>query len=184
MDMRARYSLKGWSTKEYLDFFISVGSVWAAFLITLGFTLVVAYKHIHIPQEALSIPIGFGIFALAYVWDGLAHKSIYKDKIDSNELVIHNFMISSGFLLFISFIVAYWLPGLMFPFIMAFLFIKTMYSLIDEIKFHWVRFEANRSDLVEMSAHGAQFVGNILYDIGFLYLIYWNHYEVIKALFR
>lgn len=185
MNIRARYSFRGWAVKEYLDFFVSVGSVWIAFFITLGFTIAAKYKHIHIPQEALSIPIGFGIFALGYIWDSIAHRSIYKNQIDNNELIIHNFMIFySGFPLFFAFIIAYWLPGLMFPFIIAFLFVKTMYSLIDEIKHHWGRFEAGRSDKIELSAHWAQFVGNILYDIGFLYLIYWNHYEVIKMLFR
>jgi hypothetical protein len=184
MDKKGRYTFRGWSFKEYLDFFISVGSVWVAFLLTLGFTIAVLHKHIHIPQEALSIPIGFGMFAIVYVFDAMAHKSIYKNQIDKNELVIHNFMVSSGFLLFVSFVLAYWLPGLMLPFIISFLFVKTMFSLIDETRFHWPRYEAGRSDLIEMSAHAGQFVGNILYDIGFLYLIYWNHYECVKALFH
>ncbi len=185
MDLNTRYSFRGWPASDYLDFFISIGSVFSAFLITLIFLIMIKLKNIPVPQEILAIPIGFGLFFLAYIWDSLAHRSVYKNKIDRTELVIHTFMIYySGFPLFTSFVLAYWLPALMLPFIIAFLFMKTMYSLIDEARFHWPRFENGRSDMVELTAHCFQFLGNILYDIGFLYLIYWNKYEVIKALFR
>lgn len=183
--LKAKYSLRGWPLKDYIDFFVSLGSVCFAFLLTLGFTIVAAVKHIPIPQEVLSIPIGFGLFFFAYIWDSIAHRSIFKNQIDREELVVHHFMVFySGFPLFISFILAYWLPGLMLPFIIGFMAMKLLYSLHDEFYHHWGRFRAGRSDMIEMTAHYFQFLSNFLYDIGFLYLIYWNHYEVVKALFR
>lgn len=170
---KSRYTLRGWPLSDYIDFFISVGSVGGAFFLTLAFTIAALVKHIPIPQEVYSIPIGFGMFFLAYIWDGLAHRSIYKDKIDKQELFVHHFMVFySGFPLFVAFVLAYWLPGLMLSFIMGFLFLKTMYSLYDELAFHWPRFRQGRSDMIEMSAHWMQFLSNILYDVGFLYLIY------------
>lgn len=185
MDTKGRYSFRGWPKSDYIDFFVSIGSVFGAFLLSLIFLIALKLKNIAIPQEVYSIPIGFGLFFFAYIWDSIAHRSIYKNKIDRKELIVHNFMIFySGFPLFASFILAYWLPGLMLPFIIGFLFLKTMYSLYDEYACHWVRFNEGRSDMVEMSAHWLQFLGNILYDIGFLYLIYWNKYEIIKMLFR
>ncbi len=185
MDVRKRYTLRGWPLSDYVDFFISVGSVFGAFFLTLGFTIFALIKHVPIPPETLSIPIGFGVFAFAWIFDSIAHRSVYANVIDAQEKLIHNIMVYlSGFPLFISFILAYWVPGLMFPFIIGFLFTKTLFSIIDEAAFHWPRLRAGRSDAIEMYAHYGQFFANVLFDVGFLYLIYWNHYEVIKALFR
>jgi hypothetical protein len=182
---KSRYTLRGWPLSDYIDFTISVGSVLGAFLLTLAFTIAAIIKHVPVPQEVYAVPIGFGMFFMAYVWDGLAHRSIYKDKIDKQELFVHHFMVFySGFPLFVSFVLAYWLPGLMLSFIVGFLFLKTMYSLYDEFAFHWPRFRQGRSDMIEMSAHWMQFLSNVVYDVGFLYLIYWNKYECVKAIFR
>ena len=182
---KKRYTFRGWHKTDYIDFFISVGSVFMAFLTTLFFSIAAVIKHIPIPQEVYSIPVGFGIFFFAYIWDSMAHRSVYKEKIDSMELKVHTFMVYyAGFCLFASFILAYWFPGLMLSFIIGFMFLKTMYSVYDEIGYHWPRFKAGRSDMIEMTAHWAQFLGNIVYDVGFMYLIYWNKYEVVKALFR
>lgn len=185
MEQKNRYTLRGWPLSDYVDFFISVGSVFGAFLLTLTFTIAATIKHIPIPQEVYAVPIGFGIFFFAWIFDSIAHRSVYKNKIDNFELKIHNMMVyASGFPLFISFVLAYWLPGLMLPFIIGFLFNKTLFSIIDEAMAHWPRFRTGRSDMIEMYAHAGQFFGNVLFDVGFLYLIYWNHYEVVKALFR
>jgi len=182
---RGRYTLRGWAGSDWVDFGASIGSVWGAFLTTLFFTIWAVVRHVPIPPEVYSIPIGFGLFAIAWIFDSIAHRSVYKNQIDRDELVIHNFMVyGSGFPLFISFILAYWWPGFMLPFILAFLFLKTMYSLHDEFGFHWPRFRSGRSDFVEMTAHCIQFGSNVAYDVGFLYLIYWNHYAVVKALFQ
>lgn len=179
-----RYTLRGWPLSDYIDFAVSLGSVFGAFFSTLFFTIWTTLRHIPIPQEVYSIPIGFGLFSFAWIFDSIAHRSIYKNKIDRDEFIIHQFMVyGSGFPLFVSFVLAYWWPGLMMPFIGCFLFLKTMYSLYDEFGFHWPRFRSGRSDIIEMTAHAIQFGSNVLFDIGFLYLIYWNHYACIKEIF-
>lgn len=182
---KSRYTLKGWPLADYIDFAISVGSVLGAFLLTLAFTVAALIKHIPIPEEVYSIPIGFGLFFFAWIFDSIAHRSVYANVIDAQEKLVHNIMVyASGFPLFISFVLAYWLPHLMFPFIIGFLFTKTMFSIIDECYFHWPRLRMGRSDKIEIYAHYGQFLANVLFDVGFLYLIYWDKYEVVKALFR
>src|SRR6266516_2521387 len=168
---KSRYSLRGWSKAEYIDFGISIGIVFGAFLTTLVFTIAAIIKHIQIPQEVLAIPIGFGAFISAYFFDAIAHRSVYKDQIDKDELIIHHLMVyGSSFPLFISLVLAYWWPHLMMPFIACFVFLKTMYSLGDEFLFHWPRYKQKRSDLIEMSAHAVQFASNVLFDVGWIYL--------------
>lgn len=185
MSIKERYTLRGWPLADYVDFAVSIGSVFGAFFTTLFFTIWASIRHIPIPQEAYAIPIGFGLFAFAWIFDSIAHRSVYANVIDAQEKLVHNIMVyCSGFPLFISFVLAYWVPGLMLPFIIGFLFTKTMFSIIDEAAFHWPRLRAGRSDIIEMYAHYTQFLANVLFDVGFLYLIYWNKYEVIKALFR
>ncbi len=181
---RGRYSFRGWPAAEYIDFFLSIGSAWSAFFLTLGFLIAITLKHITIEPVLYSIPIGFGIFAICWVFDSIAHRSLYKFYIGKNETAIHNKMVfGTGIPLFISFGLAYWWTSFMLPFIFAFLFLKTLYSIIDET-LHWKRFADGGSDSIETWAHYGQFLGNILYDVGFIWLIFIDKYEPIKALFR
>lgn len=179
-----RYSLKGWPLKDYIDFGISVGSVWGVTLATIFLAIVALVKKIPIPQIAYAIPISFLIFGISWIFDGIAHRSVYKNVIDRGEFVIHNFMtFFSGFPLFICFIVAYWLPWLMLPFIFGFAFNKTMYSVYDEMRYHQIRFQEGRSDMLEMVAHSFQFLSNCAFDFAWIYWIYKLHYAGIKELF-
>lgn len=183
--VRGRYSFRGWTKAEYIDYIFAMGGIMIAVLAIFALTGAAIIKHIPIPSEVYSIPIGMGLFLLAYFFDSIAHRSIYKSGILPEELVIHQYMVfGSAFPLFASFGLAYFWPRLMFPFILTFLFLKSMYSLFDEAMFHWPRYKMGNSDLIEMTAHFIQFGSNILFDIGFLYLIYWNHYECVRAIFR
>lgn len=169
-----KYSFKGWKFWEKVEYGIGLGSMLFMAIATTIFGFV--YKKT-LPAEFPAIPLGFWIFFGGWVWDSMAHKSIYRNKIDKDELVVHNFMVwGSGAPLLICMILAYWNKWLMLPFIITFLFLKTMYSLIDECSMHWVRFKEGRSDLIEMHAHYFQFLGEILHDTAWLLWIYKYNY--------
>lgn len=183
MDIKARYTLRGWSKADYIEFLFSVGGIFGIALSTLFLAIVSLHHKIPIPQQAYSIPIGFMLFAIAWFFDSIAHRTIYKDKIDRDEFVIHNFMVyASGTPLLLCFVLAFWWPALMMPFILCFLFMKTMYSVYDEFGFHWTRYRSGRSDMIEMTAHCFQFIGNILYDVGWYYWIYFANYRGVNEL--
>lgn len=182
---KAKYSLRGWTKKEYIEYAFSMGGILIGTLLVFAFTIATALKHIKVPAEIYSIPIGMGFFFLAYSADSVAHRSSLKNGITDLERQIHDFMVFwASFPLFASFILAYFWPHLMMPFILTFLFMKAMSSFADEFVCHYPRFKVGALDNIEMGAHFVQFASNVMFDVGFMYLIYWNHYEIIKKLFN
>lgn len=180
-----KYSFKGWKKSEYIDFIISLGSVWSVTLLSVFLTYLAFMRNIRIPGQVYSIPIGFFIFSCCWIFDSIIHRTIYKSSIDDFELKIHDIMVYfSGFPLFVSFILAYWWPNFMLPFIGSFLFNKTLFSIIDEAYCHTTRYKEKKTNLMEIYAHVGQFLGNVLLDIGFIYLIYWDQYNCVRALFQ
>lgn len=188
-DIKKRYSMSGWGKKDYIDFCLSVGVAFFATTASIFLLVFSKLKSIDLPDIVYSIPIGFLLFSVAWIFDSIAHRTIYRNKIDSYELKLHNFMVyGSGIPLVVCFIFAYFNKECLLPFIVTFLFLKTMYSIYDEFGFHWPRFKEGRSDIVEVTAHYFQFLGNILFDVAWFYWIYFQNYrgadKLILSLFE
>lgn len=185
---KGRYSFRGWTRAEWVDYLASVGTVAGVAFLTAFLGIVAFVKHIQVPQIAYTIPVGFIMFVCGWIWDAQSHRSIWKDAIDRAELNLHYYMVyAGGFTSFICLVLAYWWPSFMAPFIFGFLGLKCMYSVYDELHYHQTRLREGRSDNIEASAHAIQFLSNCVFDFGWVVWIYKYGYqgagEVVSAAF-
>jgi hypothetical protein len=155
---------------------------WAVYLAWVGMmlglvastTTFLVAGHLHgarWPAEAVFVPIGAAVFAIAIAIDTIGHRTIYKEVLRGGEQLVHHITIVCGVASCVLLVVAYDHPGVAIP-AMVFTVMSFVYSLVDEA-FHWRRYTSHHADPVEMWSHVGIFIGH-----GTMMIAWWRCYQL------
>ena len=123
------------------------------------------------PAEAIGVPIGAAIFAVAIAIDTIGHRTIYKEALRGGEQLVHHITIACGVGSVVLLVLAFEHPGAWIP-AMVLTVLSFVYSLVDEA-FHWRRYTRHQADPVEMWSHVGIFVGH-----GIMMLAWWRCFQL------